>query len=612
MSTTLIAAQRDRAAVADKYKWNLGDLYTSVEAWRAAKEKLRAEVPSLRDFEGRLGESPQVLAEALELRSRLELHVTRQYVFAAMLADEDTRVAAHQGMQQEMQQLAAAFGSESSFIEPEILRIGQPAIKHCIASEPRLTKYSFYLNDIFRRAPHTLTDAEERILAAAAPLASAPSDVYSIIANADFPYPTITLSDGTQARVDQAGYSALRTSPNREDRRRAMSAFFEALGRFKGTFGTTTNGNVQKNLFYAKARRYPSTLEMALDGPNIPVPVYMRLVDGVNQHLPVFHRYLNLRKRMLGVEELHYYDLYAPVVASVDAEYSPEEAQKHLTAALAPLGPEYVSVLDRAFRERWIDVFPNEGKRSGAYSEGAAYDAHPYILLNYLGKYTDVGTLAHEFGHSMHSYYSNRTQPYPTAAYHTFVAEVASTFNEELLVDYMLRQIDDDATRLSVLGSYLENFKNTVFRQTSFAEFEMRMHEMGQNGQALTGESLANLYLGIVRKYYGHAQGVTVVDDYIANEWSFIPHFYRDFYVFQYATSFAASTALAEKVTSGDQSATKRFLTFLGSGGSKYPIDLLKDAGVDMTTDEPLELAMRKMNRVMDDVETLLLKRPPR
>jgi oligoendopeptidase F len=370
------------------------------------------------------------------------------------------------------------------------------------------------------------------------------------------------------------------------------------------------NGNVQKTLFFAKARNYPTTVEASLDAANIPVAVYTRLVEGVNKSLPAFHRYLKLRKRMMGVDQLHYYDLYAPLVGSVNLTYTPEEAQEHVLAAVAKLGPDYVSVMRRAFNERWIDLFPTEGKRSGAYSNGGAYDVHPFMLINYQGTYNDVSTVAHELGHTLQSYYSNKTQPYPLASYPIFVAEVASTFNEALLIDHMLGQIKDDSTRLSLLGSYLENIKSTVFRQTQFAEFELRMHERAQSGMPVTGDALGKLYLDITKKYYGSDQGVCVVDDYVAHEWSFIPHFYRDFYVFQYATSFTASSALSEKVLAGDKEATRRYLTFLSSGGSKYPIDLLKDAGVDMTTDEPLDLTIRKMNRVMDEMEKLLAKMP--
>ena len=386
-----------------------------------------------------------------------------------------------------------------------------------------------------------------------------------------------------------------------------MSSFFLSLGAFGRTFGTTMNSSIQRALFFARARKYNSTLEAALDRSNIPVSVYTRLIDGVGRNMPTFHRYLRLRRRMMGISDsLHYYDLYAPLVASVNLRYTPEEAQQLVTVASAPLGSDYVSVLHRSFSERWLDWYPAEGKRSGAYSNGGAYDVHPYILLNYLGQYNDVSTLAHELGHTMHSYYSNKTQPYALADYPTFVAEVASTFNEGLLMDYMLKQIKDEPTRLSLLGSYLENIKATVFRQTQFAEFELRMHEMGLKGEPVTGDALTKLYFDITKRYYGHDEGVVVVDDYVAHEWSYIPHFYSDFYVFQYATSFAAAQMLAAQVLAGDAAVTKRYLTFISSGGSKYPIELLKEAGVDMTTDEPLDVTMQTMNRVMDEIEQIL------
>jgi oligoendopeptidase F len=601
-----LAQERDRAKIPDKYKWNLADIYADAAAWRAAKTKVEAELPKLRSHQGKLGTSPQALADALDQMYAVEKELSRLYAYASMLADQDTRESGPQGMQQEMQQLAAAFGTQVSYVEPEILSAGAATVEKFLGAEPRLKTYAFYLRDIVRRAPHTLTDNEEKILAAASPLASSPSNTYGILSNADFPYPTVTLSSGKSVKVDQAGYNELRTLADRADRQKVMSAFFSALGGFSRTYGTTMNASVQRSLFYAKARKYPTTLEMALDSANIPVPVYMRLIEGVNASLPSFHRYLKLRQRMMGVDQLHYYDLYAPLVASVDLTYSPEEAQKHVLAAVARLGPDYAAVVERAFEERWLDLLPSEGKRSGAYSNGGAYDVHPYMLLNYLGQYNDVSTLAHELGHTMHSYYSNKTQPYPTASYPIFVAEVASTFNEALLIDHMLKQIKDDAARLSLLGNYLENIKATVFRQTQFAEFELRMHEKAQKGEPLTGEALAKLYAEITKKYYGHDQKVCIVDDYVAHEWSFIPHFYRDFYVFQYATSFTASLALAEKVMAGDEAAKKRYLTFLSSGGSNYPIDLLKQAGVDMTTSEPLELTIKKMNQVMDEMEKLL------
>lgn len=606
----VVGQERDRTKIADKYKWNLTDIYPSVSAWRQQKEKITAEIPKMKSFVGKLGSSAKTLADALETMSHLDKELSRLYVYSTMSSDQDTRNSEAQGMRQEMQTLYANFSAQVSFIAPELLKVGSAKIDRFIASEPRLKTYTFFLHDAVRRAPHTLSDVEEKILADAGPLAESGGNIFEILSNADFPYPTVTLSDGRKLKVDQAGYAEVRALPNRKDRELGMSEFFKALGSFTRTYGTTMNANIQQQLLFAKSRKYPTTLEMSLDGPNIPVSVYTRLVDGINKNLPTFHRYLRLRKRMMNVQDqLHYYDLYAPLVASVNLKYTPEEAQKHVLAALAPLGPDYVAVIQRAFNERWIDLLPSDGKRSGAYSDGGAYDVHPYMLINYQGQYNDVSTLAHELGHTMQSYYSNKTQPFATANYPTFVAEVASTFNEALLIDYMLGQIKDDPTRLSILGNYLEGIKGTVFRQAQFAEFEMKMHEMGVKGQPITGDALAKLYLDITRRYYGHDQGVVLVDDYIAHEWSYIPHFYRNFYVYQYATSFTAAEALEAKVIAGDPAAKTRYLKFLSAGGSKYPIDLLKEAGVDMTTDEPLNLTVQKMNRVMDEMEAILAKR---
>jgi len=609
LTASVIAQERDRVKIPEKYKWNLAEIYPTEDAWRAAKEKLARELPQMKQYQGKLGSSASTLADALETSSRLDKELSRLYAYAELVSDQDTRDSVHLGMKQEMTQLVAEEGAENAYVEPEILRFEKGKVQQFIQSEPRLKVYRFYLEDIARRAPHTLSAAEEKILADLVPLASSPSDTYGIFSNADFPFPTVTLSDGKPVKLDQAAFADLRARPDRTDREKVMSAYFTALGKYSGTFGTTMNGEVQKVALVAKERKYESALEYSLDSSNIPVSVYRRLVDGINKNLPAFQRYLNLRKRILKVDQLHYYDLYAPLVNSVNLNYSPEEAEKLVVAAVAPLGSDYTNVVQRALNSRWIDLFPNDGKRSGAYSEGGAYDVHPYMLINYNGKYTDVSTLAHEMGHTMQSYFSNKTQPYPLAGYPIFVAEVASTFNENLLINYMLKNIKDDDARFSLLGNYLENIKGTVFRQAQFAEFEVRMHEMAAKGQPVTGAALAKLYLDITRKYYGHDQGVCIVDDYIANEWSYIPHFYRDFYVYQYATSFTASMALSEKVLSGDPAATKRYLAFLSAGGSKYPIDLLKDAGVDMTTDEPLDLTVKAMNRVMDEMDAILARR---
>ncbi len=600
------AQERDRSKIPDQYKWDLTAIYPSDQAWRTAKDQFVAELPKVRALQGSLASSPKHLADVLELSSHLEKELNRLFVYAGLISDQDTRVSTYQAMKQEMLQLGAKFGAETAFVEPEILKIDKATIERFVAEEPRLKVYRQYLDDIQRRRAHTLDDAEEKLLAGAGVMAGAPASIFGIFADADFPYPTVVLSDGKSVKLDKAAFSLYRAGPSREDRQKVMAAFFGVLGAYSGTYGSLLNAKMQGAAFYARSHRYGSVLEASLDGPNIPTSVYMRLIEGVNKNLPTFHRYLKLRKRMMGVQELHYYDLYAPLVQSVELKYTAEESQRNILAALAPLGPDYAAGAKRAFTERWIDLYPSPGKTSGAYSAGDAYDVHPYMLLNYNGKYDDMSTLAHELGHTMHSYFSNKTQPYPLASYPIFVAEVASTFNEALLIDSMLKTIKDDATRMSLLGSYLENIKGTVFRQTQFAEFELRAHEMVEKGEPLTGEALTKLYAEIVKKYYGNDQGVCIVDDYVANEWSYIPHFYNDYYVFQYATSFTASSALSEKVLAGEPGATQRYLTFISSGKSKYPIDLLKDAGVDMTTDEPLELTMKKMNHVMDEMEKLL------
>lgn len=600
------AMERDRTKIPDEHKWDLSAVYASDEAWRAAKEKLAAALPKLREFQGALASSASRMADALELQSDLDKELSRLYVYAAMKSDEDTRLSTYQAMQQEMIQLASVLGDEAAFIEPEILKMEDATIQRFVSQEPRLGAYRQYLEDIARRRTHTLTNEEEKLLAGASVMASAPSSIFGIFADADFPFPSVTLSSGQSIKLDKPALALHRASPVREDRQRVMESFFTALGKYRGTFGSMMNSNVQTSAFYAHARKYATSLDASLDPYNIPTSVYSRLIEGVDRNLQSFHRYLKLRRRMMGISELHYYDLYAPLVTSVDTKYPVDVAERNILAALAPLGEEYAAVTNQSFTERWIDMYPNEGKHAGAYSNGGAYDVHPYMLLNYNGKYDDMSTLAHELGHTMHSYFSNKTQPYALSSYSIFVAEVASTFNEALLLDYMLKQMKDDSARLSLLGNYLESIKGTVFRQTQFAEFELRMHEMVEKGQPLTGDSLSKLYCEIVKKYYGHDQGVCIVDDYIAEEWAMIPHFYNSFYVYQYATSFTASSALSEKMLAGDPGATERYLEFISSGKSKYPIDLLKDAGVDMTTDEPLELTVKKMNRVMDEMEKLL------
>jgi len=612
---TSLAQERDRSKIADQYKWNLADIYPSDAAWKEAKQRLTesnpaaersVSIPALKKYEGTLNSSAQQLLGCLDLVTELNKEFARLYSYASMSLDQDTKVQLYLGMQQEMSQLGASFSAEAAFIEPEILKIDPAKVQGFIKGEKKLEIYKHYLDDILRRRAHTGTEGEEKIVADAGLMSDAPSSIHGIFTNADFPYPEVTLSDGKTVKLDAAGFALQRTSANREDRKKVFAAFMGKLNDYRRTYGTLLNGQVKTELFYKNARKYNSCLESALDASNIPTQVYHSLVDNVNKNLSTFHRYLKLRQRILGVDQLHYYDLYAPLLKNVDLKYTYEESQQHILAALKPLGTDYTDVLKKGFAERWLDVYPTEGKRSGAYSNGSAYDVHPYMLLNYNGKYDDMSTVAHEFGHSMQSYLSNKNQPYATSQYPIFVAEVASTFNEALLIDYMLKQIKDDDARLSLLGSYLEGIKGTVFRQTQFAEFELRIHEMAEKGEPLTGDVLNQVYDEIVKKYYGHDKNVCIVDDEIKSEWMYIPHFYYNFYVYQYATSFTASAALSERTLAGDKAATKKYIEFLSSGGSDYPIELLKKAGVDMTTSEPFDLTMKKMNRVMDEMEKIL------
>ncbi len=596
----------DRKLIPRRFTWNLADLYPDDGAWRLARDRFASRLPELERYRNSLGDSAGALLGCLTAADDIGKEYLRLVAYAGMSSDQDTRVSEYTAMQGEIGQLGSAFASAASFIEPEILGIDPATIEGFLSAEPGLAIHRHYLGDIVRRRSHTGTPGEERIIAEAGLLADGPGDIYGIFSNADFPYPDVTLAGGETVTLNPAAFAVRRASTVRADREAVFASFFSRLHDYRRTFGTQLNAQVRKDLFFARARRYPSCLEAALHGNNIPPGVYRNLIGTIRKSLPTFHRYLELRRRLLGVDRLRYHDLYAPLVEEVDREYPYDEARASILDSVAPLGADYVDVSRRAFDERWIDVYPTDGKRSGAYSNGVAYDVHPYILLNYNGRYDDVSTVTHELGHTMHSWFSNKGQPHATCHYSIFVAEVASTFNEALLFDDTLRRTTDPRERMSLLGHYLEHFKATVFRQTQFAEFELLIHEAVERGETLTGDSLDELYLRLAREYYGHEAGVCDVDDYVRSEWSYIPHFYYNFYVFQYATSFCASSAISEKVLAGDRGAVERYMELLSAGGSDYPIALLKRAGVDMGTTEPVETAVRKMDRIMDDIEALL------
>ncbi len=607
--TQALSQTRQRSQVPTEYKWKLEDLYETDQAWNRAKEKLVSQFDEIEKYKGKLAESASELLACLEFNSDISKEFGRLFSYASMKSDEDLRDSEYLAMKQELQQLGTDYSSKSAFITPEIAEMDKQKVDSFIQQEPGLKIYKMPLYDILRMKPHTLSEKEEKILAEAGLMADGPSSIFGVFSNAELPYPKIKLSDGTVAELTKAGYARYRALPNRSDRQAVFEAFWEVFNKFKGTFGTQLYANVKKDMFYARTRNYESSLHSALDQDNIPTQVYTALIENVTDNLDSFHRYLDLKKRMLDVETLKYSDVYAPVVKGVDLQYTYDQAEELILNSLSPLGEDYQKVVAEAFEKRWIDVYPTPGKRAGAYSNGNVYDVHPYILLNYNGQYDDVSTLAHELGHTMHSYYANKNQPYPTADYSIFVAEVASTFNEALLIHKMLEEIKDDDIRLSLLMNYLDGIKGTVFRQTQFAEFELRIHEKAESGEPLTGDVLNELYGEILKKYYGHEKGVCHIDDLYTVEWAYVPHFYYNFYVYQYATSFTASTALAEKVLGKEEGVVEKYIEFLSSGGSDYPIELLKKAGVDMTGSEPFQKTMVAMNRTMDEIEAILEKK---
>lgn len=607
-STTVAVSQmKVRDELPETYKWNLSDLYATDEAWRAEKEKIQQKMQEVTRYQGKLTQSAATLLEALSFNSTLIKDMVRLSSYASMKSDQDTRVTKYAGMKQEMQQLFAEYGALTSFMEPELLTLQEEQLNRFFTQEKELTTYKFYLTDLLRKRAHRGSEEVEKVLAYSSLMSGNAANIFSTFSNAEFPHAEIDLN-GERIKLTPANFALYRASEDRDVRSKVFETYFRKLNEFQRTFGAQLYGNINAALFTTKARKYESTLQRALDDGNIPTAVFHNLIKNVNGNLETFHRYLNLRKRMMGLDTLHYYDLYAPLVEKVDLAYTVEEAVENILKSLKPLGTDYINVSKKAFNERWIDMYPNEGKRSGAYSNGSAYDVHPYILMNYNGKYNDMSTLTHKLGHTMHSYLTNKKQHFANADYSIFVAEVASTLNEELLNDYMLQQIKDDKTRLSILGNYLEGAKGTLFRQTQFAEFESMIHDRVAKGEALTGEDFDQMYLELTRRYYGHDKNVCIVDDYIKSEWSYIPHFYYNFYVYQYATSFTASTALSEKVLRGTDEDRWRYLDFLSAGSTKYPVELLVDAGVDMNTSEPFDLTIAKINKVMAEMEAILTR----
>jgi len=599
-----------RKDVEDKYKWNLADMYGSVSEWQAEKEQLRNSINDIVKYKGILGESPDQLHGAISTYFSLLKRFYLLADYASRLSDEDLRNSKNQALLQEATSLGTLFSEKTSFLSPEILSIEESKIKNFLSQKKELAEYRFFIEDIQRLKAHTLNESEEQILASAGMISGTPGDVYSIFNNAEMPYAELEIPGEGKVKLTPSAFTKYRTVDDRNKRKEIFKTFFENYGRFVNTLGANFNGKVKADYFYAKNRKFDTSLEYALSGANIPVSVYENLVNQIHNSLPTLHRFLKLKKRMLGVDTLHYYDLYTPIVKEVSMNFTIEEGQKIISEALKPLGEDYLSVLQKSYNERWIDYYPTEGKRSGAYVSGAAYDVHPYMLLNWNDNFESLTTFAHELGHAMHSYYSNKQQPFSTSNYATFVAEIASTLNENLLNNYMVANSKSNDEKIYILGNYLELLRTTIFRQTQFAEFEWEVHKMAEKNEPITGEALSELYHNLTAKYYGNNAETCIVDPYIAHEWAYIPHFLGyTYYVFQYSTSLIYATALAEKVVKEGQPAVDKYFNILKGGGSKYPIELIKDAGIDPLSSEAFTLTMNRMNKVMDQIEELLAQK---
>ncbi|WP_096467709.1 oligoendopeptidase F [Aneurinibacillus soli] len=589
-----------RSEVKQENKWKLEDMFPSDAAWEDEYKQVQQHIEEMGHYKGKLAQSPSVLADCLKTYEKLGLAMERVYVYARMRRDEDNTNTTYQGMTDRAGSLNVSVSSATSFLVPEILAMPEEKLEDYIA-DPVLASHTFYLKEIKRQKAHVLSAIEEQIVAQAGELAQAPQTIFGMINNADMVFPTITDEHGNDVQITHGRYIQLMESQDRRVRQEAFKAVYDTYGKQKNTIAATLNASVKKDVFYARIRKYPSALAASLDDDNISTDVYTNLIQAVRDNLPAMHRYVSLRKKLLGVDELHMYDLYVPMVGEVKMDIPYTEAVRLVKEGLKPLGSEYGHVLDEAFTSGWVDVYENEGKTSGAYSWGA-YGTHPYVLMNYHNNVNNLFTLAHEMGHAMHSYYSDKTQPYMDAQYKIFVAEVASTLNESLLMDYMLKNTKDPRQKMYLLNHYLEQFRGTVYRQTMFAEFEKLTHEKVEAGEPLTPETLCSMYYDLNKDYYGPDM---VIDEDIKMEWARIPHFYNEFYVYQYATGFSAATALSQQILGEGEPAVKRYLNFLSSGGSDYPIELLRKAGVDMASPEPVVQGLAVFARLLDEMEKL-------
>ncbi len=595
------ASAADPAAPSAAHTWRLEDLYPTEAAFEAARKDAEAAIAAIPSCRGTLGADAATLYACLQRTTDVRQALGRLASYTGNHVSADTRDAAWAERDAAVRILSAAFAEATSWLEPEIVAIGEETVEAFLAAEPRLQPWQYPLRATLRRAAHVRPPAEERILALMAPVAQSPHTTYTVLTSAELPWPSITLPDGTTTRLAQADYTRLRSHPDPAVRTLVFDTFFGVYRSYEGTLGGLLGSAIQLHWTNARARGYGSCVEASLDQSFVPRAVYDALVAETNRHLPTLHRYFRLRRALLGVETLTYADLYVPLV-STDRRFPLDESIALALASAAPLGKDYVAAMRKGFEGGWIDAYPRPGKVGGAYLSDSAYGVHPYVLLNHNDDFESATTLAHEYGHAMHSHLAMAAQPFPTAGYSPFVAEVASTLNEALLMDHLRRNAKTDEERLFLLGSELEGLRGTFFRQAMFGEIELAFHALAERGEPITGAVLTRVYAEILRRYHGDA---VAIDDVWTREWAYVPHFYYDFYLFQYATSLAASSLLSEQILRKEKGARERYLALLAAGGSEDPYLLLKDAGVDLATPTPYAAVAARMDRIMDEIEAL-------
>lgn len=593
-----------REEIDEKYKWNLTDIYKSDDDWEKDFNWVDENIKNYSKFEGKLGDSADNLLACFKFDEEIGSKLERMYLYSMLAKDSDMSVSKYQGMDDRIKSLSTKVMTASSFLKPELLKIEQDKLLGMINSLPELKIYLHSINDLLRFKSHTLDKEKEELLAMAGEIAQVPYNTYSIFTNADLQFPKVKDDKENDVEISHARFYTALYSKDRTYRERAFKAYLTAFKNNANSISTLFNGNLKANIFFARARKYNSAREAALHKNNIPVSVYDNLIEAINNNFEPMYRWASLKKKLLGINELHPYDSYVTLFdQKLEKKYSYDEAKKIVIKSLKVMGEEYLTSIQKAFDNRWIDVYETKAKRSGAYSSGTTYGVHPYVLLNWTDMLNDVFTLAHEMGHNMHSYYTGLNQPYVYANYSIFLAEVASTFNENLLLDYLIEHAESKAEKLFLLEKYLNNITTTVYRQVMFAEFESLTHSKVEKGEALTPDTLCLLYKDIYKKYWGPEM---VIDEEETYTWARVPHFYYNFYVFQYATGFAASEALAAKVKSEGKPAVEKYLNFLKSGSSDYAINVLKKAGVDMNSLEPVLAVTSKMKKLLDEVEKLI------